>query len=371
MSRFAIYTFFPILALLAPSNTAFAACASPDEYDLLAPIGTLTGCVNLANYLKGILETTIGIAGILAVIMIVICGIQLMASGSVSGKSAAKECITNAIFGVLLAIGSWLLLNTINPLLLKNTQTLVTATTLTTPPAAGPTTAPMPTEAGWYFRYRDSAGNIKNSPKYETSESCLQLQKKEADNGSVIQNGPNGTPGCFEIRKSAQPAGEVATRNSICGNDSCTSSSNSNVYINKNSCAPTNTGGVNCTNVDGLDGTLIGDLKSLASACGCKVTITGGTEGGHSSHGSGIPVFDLSKTDTLYNFIKTNATVKANPSFCDVKAGYCFQKWLYNGYWFTDETGGSKFPHWHVCRDGTTAPAGKSAGLFQKACTQI
>lgn len=43
-----------------------------------------------------------------------------MTTGSVGGKNEAKECITNALFGLLLAISSWLILNTINPLLLIN-----------------------------------------------------------------------------------------------------------------------------------------------------------------------------------------------------------------------------------------------------------
>lgn len=43
-----------------------------------------------------------------------------MTTGSVGGKNEAKECITNALLGLLLAISSWLILNTINPLLLIN-----------------------------------------------------------------------------------------------------------------------------------------------------------------------------------------------------------------------------------------------------------
>ena len=89
-------------------------------YNLIAPIGTLTGSLNLQQYLNGVFETTVGIGGILAVLMLVICGIKLMGTGSVAAKSEAKQCIWNAIFGLLLAIGSWILLNTINPLLLNN-----------------------------------------------------------------------------------------------------------------------------------------------------------------------------------------------------------------------------------------------------------
>ncbi len=86
--------------------------------------------------------TIIGITGILAVVMIVICGIRLMTSASASGKSEAKSCITNAIFGVLIALGGWLLLNTVNPQLLKN-DARITVMASSTPPSTtfGPATS--------------------------------------------------------------------------------------------------------------------------------------------------------------------------------------------------------------------------------------
>ncbi len=168
------YVLYPLFTLFALLPLTASACP-PGQYELLAPIGTLAGCVDLAGYLKGIIETVIGIAGILAVIMIVFCGIQMMASGSVSGKSAAKECITNAIMGVLLAIGSWLLLNTINPLLLKNTQTLINGVTLVTPATVG-YTEPNPTDEGCYFKYRDiPTGNIKFS-RSDTCPTCENIR---------------------------------------------------------------------------------------------------------------------------------------------------------------------------------------------------
>src|SRR5574340_526552 len=93
-----------IPALFLPS-VAFGA------YTLLEPLGPLSGPVTLSGYLQGVFKVTIGVAGVLAVVMIVICAIQMMGSPSVSQKSASKECITNAIFGLLLALGSWIILN--------------------------------------------------------------------------------------------------------------------------------------------------------------------------------------------------------------------------------------------------------------------
>lgn len=69
-----------------------------------------------SEYLEKIYIIGIGLAGILAVLMIVIGGIQYIGSGmSPSGKSDAKDRITNAIMGLLLALLSYLILNTIDP----------------------------------------------------------------------------------------------------------------------------------------------------------------------------------------------------------------------------------------------------------------
>ena len=73
---------------------------------------------SLYTYLRAVFLTGIGLAGVLAVLMIVIGGIQYIGSGmSPSGKEDAKERITNAIMGLLLALLSWIILNTINPTL--------------------------------------------------------------------------------------------------------------------------------------------------------------------------------------------------------------------------------------------------------------
>lgn len=69
-----------------------------------------------SGYLSMIYTLGIGVAGVLAVLMIVVGGIQYIGSGmSPSAKEDAKGKITNAILGLLLALGSWLLLHTINP----------------------------------------------------------------------------------------------------------------------------------------------------------------------------------------------------------------------------------------------------------------
>jgi hypothetical protein len=92
-------------------------------YTLLEPISvgitTFYGGT-LSTYLEMIFAFAISIAGILAVLMIVIGGIQYMtAYGNPGRLQNAKDRIFYAILGLLLAISAWLILYTINPDLIK------------------------------------------------------------------------------------------------------------------------------------------------------------------------------------------------------------------------------------------------------------
>ena len=86
------------------------------------PLQTIPGIdeeQTLASYLKALFNIGIAIAGILSVIMIMYGGVKYMTTEAFSGKSDAKEIITNALIGLLLAFASWIILNTINPNLLN------------------------------------------------------------------------------------------------------------------------------------------------------------------------------------------------------------------------------------------------------------
>jgi len=85
-------------------------------YQLLAPLPNIGEevAVNPGDYLTNMFYIGIGIAGILAVIMITIGGPQYMTTEAITGKSGAKTRINNAILGLILALASFLLLKTIN-----------------------------------------------------------------------------------------------------------------------------------------------------------------------------------------------------------------------------------------------------------------
>ncbi len=74
----------------------------------------------LSDYLNIMIKIIIGISAVLAVVMIVMGGIEYMGSELISSKEAGKERIQNAILGLLIALGAYALLNTINPNLLNS-----------------------------------------------------------------------------------------------------------------------------------------------------------------------------------------------------------------------------------------------------------
>lgn len=70
----------------------------------------------MGEYMSALYKFSVGIAGILAVVMIAYGGIVWTFSGGDSGKiGKAKEIIVGAVIGLALALGSYLILSTINP----------------------------------------------------------------------------------------------------------------------------------------------------------------------------------------------------------------------------------------------------------------
>ena len=82
--------------------------------------GTIkTGGSDLSPYLGGLYSFGVAAAAGLAVIMVIWGGIEYITSVAGEGKSGGKDKITSAILGLLLALGSYIILNTINKDLLK------------------------------------------------------------------------------------------------------------------------------------------------------------------------------------------------------------------------------------------------------------
>lgn len=76
---------------------------------------TMTTATNLGNFLSQAFSFGLAVAAALAVVMIVWGGVEIMLSDSVFNKDEGKKKIREAIYGLLLALVSWLILYTINP----------------------------------------------------------------------------------------------------------------------------------------------------------------------------------------------------------------------------------------------------------------
>jgi len=70
----------------------------------------------IAEYIRGIYNFSISVLGILCVIMVMVGGLQwLVAGGNSKAISDAKSRISSALMGLILSLGSWTILNFINP----------------------------------------------------------------------------------------------------------------------------------------------------------------------------------------------------------------------------------------------------------------
>ncbi|MEI8269870.1 MAG: L,D-transpeptidase family protein [bacterium] len=87
--------------------------------DETSPTFDTTKPCAFGDYLNIMIKIFLGICGVLAVIMIVWGGVQYMTSELISSKEEGRKSITNAVFGLLLALGSYMILNTLNPDLLN------------------------------------------------------------------------------------------------------------------------------------------------------------------------------------------------------------------------------------------------------------
>ncbi len=115
----------PIFAGLALALGGGTLVALAQTYTPLAPLpigdgGETPAVYTLTSYLSGMIKLLVAVAGAIAVLMLVIGGAQYVAGGiSPSAKSDAKERITNAVVGLILVLTSYLILNSIDPRLVK------------------------------------------------------------------------------------------------------------------------------------------------------------------------------------------------------------------------------------------------------------
>ena len=139
------------LILLAAGSAAFGVLptayvwAAESNYILLEPLPNIvaagTNETNLNTYLPGIFKTGIIVAAILAVLVLAYAGIQYMTTDSIPLKGSARQRITDAVLGLLLALGAYMFLFTINPKLVDVLFNLPYLTGLDSAPLINPLTS--------------------------------------------------------------------------------------------------------------------------------------------------------------------------------------------------------------------------------------
>ena len=91
------------------------------QYNPISPLPGMNpeGTFVIANYVPLVVKLSIALAALLAVVMLVAAGFMyITAAGSPGTLEKAKKYAFDAIVGLLIAIGYWLILSAINPAIL-------------------------------------------------------------------------------------------------------------------------------------------------------------------------------------------------------------------------------------------------------------
>lgn len=99
------------------SSLTFEYVAGPEDvYVLEQPFGGETAVTSFGQYIQLVYEFSVGLVSIAAVVLIMIGGLRwIVAAGNESTITEAKEMITSAIMGLVIALLSYTLLLFINP----------------------------------------------------------------------------------------------------------------------------------------------------------------------------------------------------------------------------------------------------------------
>ncbi len=95
-----------------------SADAQLTEYAMLEPLPGVTiaegsASTTAASYIPGIFRLTLAIAGVLAVLRLIYAGILYMSSDAYSNTNEAKGIINDALWGLALVLGAWMIVATL------------------------------------------------------------------------------------------------------------------------------------------------------------------------------------------------------------------------------------------------------------------
>lgn len=113
MSNYRFIIILTVINIIVPCSATFA--QEGGFVPLVPDLPLVEKATNLPSLLQAFFGISVGVAAVLAVIMITIGGFQYMTTDSVFAMSGARERIANAIIGLLIVLLCVLVLRTINP----------------------------------------------------------------------------------------------------------------------------------------------------------------------------------------------------------------------------------------------------------------
>lgn len=93
-------------------------------------------------------------------------------------------------------------------------------------------------------------------------------------------------------------------------------------------CSDQNT--VGCTSLNGIPKDAIDKVIALKESCGCDFDVTGGTEVGHSSHGTGLSVLDVTQDQKLGDYLNANKSNLSSLGINKICSTSAWQRVSYN-----------------------------------------
>ncbi len=277
-------------------------------------IGSYASAADIPSYVAALYRYGLGIGVTLAMVMVVVGGFQYMtARGNPSAIGAARGRITNAILGLLLLLGSFTLLQTINPELVTMRNIIVPpiqrvetidnkCEDLPRPPFSVSPTSGRCGEEGTVSR-SDGVGVANNTCTWGTCSG--------AEPGVCVVRGSEG-PGCvvcgqviddqlehWGLTQSDEGCARFAPPNTTDHHKFCIFSEDNTLDLNHDVCALVD---VNCTAITDCSG-----YNSLqATSQGTSIDLTNMT------HDVGVGIFGRDPTDFP-------RICNSNP--CDVSGG--------------------------------------------------
>ncbi len=120
------------------------AVASAVVFKPLVGIPGVSGNTDFNTYINALYALSISLAGLLAVIKIIVAGVKWMLSDVVTSKQEAKSDMQGALLGLLIVVSAVVVLNVINPQLTQTTLFVspVDVVPLTPGGSTGPTSTP-------------------------------------------------------------------------------------------------------------------------------------------------------------------------------------------------------------------------------------